>query len=97
MSLFSANVYMFFELNGGPLSDNWYSGLPYVSYIAAIAWRILSAGKREARSCTTTMCLEEGIGPNKSTATDSQHLDGTLCAFIGYDVFLSENEFSVGL
>ena len=57
-----------------------------MSYISLSAGRtfstladcmIFAGGYYDARSCTTTTCFEDGVGPNRSTATDSQHLDGT--------------------
>ena len=50
-----------------------------------------AAGYLDTRSCTTTTCLDDGIGPNKSTATVSQHFSGTRCGLIGSFVFLSTN------
>ena len=38
---------------------------------------IFAEGYCDVKSCTTTTCFEDGIGANRSTATDSQHLDGT--------------------
>ena len=73
-------------LNGGPLSYNCTVGLPYVSYIFPRIGNTLSAfvdetsfaiGKRLAKSCATTTCFDDGISPNKSTATVSQFLAGT--------------------
>ena len=52
---------------------------------------IFAGGYYDARSCTTTTCFEDGVGPNRSTATDSQHLDGTWWCFIGCETFLSVN------
>ena len=47
----------------------------------------LPAGKREAKSCTTTTWVEDGIDRKRSTATFSQYLDGTLCGLIGSVVY----------
>ena len=100
MFLSFANVSISFELKGGPLSDSCFSGLPYASYICSRAGMTfealedettLAAGKREAKSCTTTTWFEDGIGPKRSTTTYSQCLDGTLCGRIGSVVFLSAN------
>lgn len=45
----------------------------------------------DARFCTTIMCLDNGIGPKRSTATFSQHFSGTLCSPNGSLIFLSVN------
>ena len=90
---------MTFELKGGPLSGICFFGLPYASYIlvisgitldALVELTILATGNLEARSCITTTCLEEDIGPKMSTATVCQHLDGTSWETIGSDVFFVE-------
>ena len=63
MFLSFANAFIFFELKGGPLSDSYFSGLPYPSYICSRAGitfealedeTTLAAGEREAKSYTTT-------------------------------------------
>ena len=96
-SFFFANVSISLELKGGPLSDSCFSGLPYASYICSRAGMTfealedettLPAWKREANpALTSTTWFEDGIGPKRSTATFSQHLDGTLCGRIGSVVF----------
>ena len=100
MSLLPAKFFIFLLLNGGPLSENCWSGLPYVSYISPSFGITLSelvdctnfaAGKRDFKSWTTMTCFVEGIGPYRSTDTFSHDLFGILCALIGSVVFLSVN------
>jgi len=49
----------------------------------------LAAGKRDAKSCTTTTCFDDGIGPNRSTDTCFQFWEGTICGRIGAFVLVS--------
>lgn len=57
-------------------------GFSYVSYMLANAGITLStlvdetnfrSGNLDAKSCTATICLDDDIGPKRSTAFFSQH------------------------
>ena len=45
-------------------------------FFALVDYVIFADGYCDARSCTTTTCFQDGIGPNRSTGTDSEHLYG---------------------
>ena len=92
------------ELNGAPLSYSCISGLPKLLYISVMAGMTLlafvdrtsfAAGKREARSCTTTIWFRDGIGPNRSTATLLQFFSGTLWFISGSIVFFFSESLTV--
>ena len=89
MSLYFANSLIFLLLNSGPLSESWRLGFSYVSYMLANAGITLSALVEETnfrsenldvKSCTATVCLDDDIGPTRSTAFSSQHFLSTFQA-----------------
>lgn len=95
-----SNSRIFLLLNGGLLSESWTFRFPYMSFMLAndgitlsplVEETYFACENLDARSCTTTMCLDDGIGLKKSTAIFSQHFSGTSCSFSSSIVFLSAN------
>ena len=90
MSLYFANSFIFLLLNSGPLSESWRLAFSYVSYMLANAGITLSAlvertnfrnENLDVKCCTATVCLDDDIGPKRSTAFSSQHFLSTFQAF----------------
>ena len=50
-----------------------------------------SCGNLDARSCITTMCLDDGVGLKKSTGIFFQYFSGNLCSYSDSLVFLLVN------